>query len=91
MALLHVCLEQFALFHKETTNAHSIAVAKLSNLVFCALGGKANKVKLSDFLPYELKDETNGLKDSTIDAMRWALKNEKMPPAIIGMVGAELG
>ena len=72
-------------------NAQSISTAKLSGLVFSALGGKNKKLNLQDFLPYEIQKSVNDLQDETIEAMKWALKNEKMPPAIIGLIGAELG
>lgn len=59
-------------------------------LVYGALGGKSNKVKIETFLPYEIKNGTNALKESTEEALRWALKNKKMPPVVIGLIGAEL-
>jgi hypothetical protein len=31
------------------------------------------------------------LSESTVSAMKWALKNEKLPPSIVGLIGAELG
>lgn len=71
-------------------NAQSISTAKLSGLVFSALGGKTKKINLEDFLPYQIKKGSNDLQEETIEAMKWALKNEKMPPAIIGLIGAEL-
>lgn len=76
---------------KEDANANSIATAKLGSLVYSALGSKGAKAKLDDFLPYEISKVDNGLKESTIAAMKWALKHQKMPPAIIGLIGAELG
>jgi hypothetical protein len=42
-------------------------------------------------LPYEIKKGSNDLQPETIEAMKWALKHEKMPAAIIGLIGAELG
>jgi hypothetical protein len=77
--------------HREQVNAQSVSTAKLSGLVFSALGGKSQKLNLQDFLPYEIKKSASDLQDETIEAMKWALKNEKMPPAIIGLIGAELG
>jgi hypothetical protein len=46
---------------------------------------------LEDFLPYEIKKGSNDLQPETIEAMKWALKHERMPAAIIGLIGAELG
>jgi len=71
-------------------NAASISTAKLAMVVMGALGTKGGKVKLDQFLPYELDDGTSSLKASTKEALEWALKNEKMPAAIVGMIGAEL-
>lgn len=72
------------------TNASSVATAKLAAMVCSALGGKGNKVKLDQFLPFELDNGTESIKQSTKEALQWALKNEKMPPVIVGMIGAEL-
>lgn len=72
------------------TNAASVSTAKLATVVVSALGGKGTKMKLDHFLPYELEGDNSGLKSSTKEALRWALKNEKMPAAIVGMIGAEL-
>lgn len=91
MQFLRTCLRHLVEAHQERTNADSVATAKLAMLVYSALGGKTNKAKMSDFLPYEVKKDDNGLKESTINAMRWALKHHKMPPSIIGLLGAELG
>jgi hypothetical protein len=89
--LLQICLQHLSEDRQEQANANSIATAKLSSIVLGALGGKKVKVKLEDLLPYEMKKHSNDLRDSTISAMKWALKHETMPPAIIGMIGAELG
>jgi hypothetical protein len=89
--LLQVCTEQLSENKQETINAQSIATAKLSSIVINALGGKKAKIKMEELLPYELKKPSNGIKPSTIAAMKWALKNEKMPPAVIGLIGSELG
>lgn len=72
------------------TNASSISTAKLAMVVMGALGTKGGKVKLDQFLPYELDDGMSSLKPSTREALEWALKNEKLPAAIVGMIGAEL-
>ena len=89
--LLQVCIQHLSEDRQETTNANSIATAKLSSIVLGALGGKKTKVKIEELLPYEIKKGNNALRQSTINAMKWALKHEVMPPAIIGMIGAELG
>lgn len=91
VSLIQACLANLTEARKEQVNANSIATAKLSSLVYSALGGKAAKAKLEDFLPYEINKGDNGLKESTIAAMKWALKNEKLPPSIVGLIGAELG
>ncbi len=72
------------------TNAASISTAKLAMVVMSGLGAKANKNKLDHFLPYEIDNGSSSMKSSTKAALEWALKNEKMPAAIIGMIGAEL-
>lgn len=72
------------------TNAASVSTAKLAMVVMGALGGKTNRAKLDHFLPYELDDGTSTLKPSTKEALEWALKHEKLPSAIVGMIGAEL-
>ena len=89
--LLRVCIQHLVEDYQEKTNAGSVATANLSTIVIGALGGKRNSAKVEDFLPYKVKKQTNGLQDSTISAMKWALQNKKMPPAVIGMIGAELG
>lgn len=88
--LLQTCIKQLSETKQETINAQSISTAKLSSIVVGALGGKKAKVKIEELLPYEIKRNSNTLKESTIQAMKWALKSETMPPAIIGMIGAEL-
>ena len=72
------------------TNASSVSTAKLAMVVCSALGGKGNRNKLDQFLPFELGNDSESLKQSTKEALQWALKHEKMPPAIVGMIGAEL-
>lgn len=72
------------------TNAASVSTAKLAVVVMGALGAKGGKVKLDQFLPYELDDGFSTLKPSTKEALEWALKHEKLPSAIVGMIGAEL-
>lgn len=87
--LLQACIEQLSENKQETINAQSISTAKLSSFVIAALGGKNTKVNMEELLPYAMKKECNGLQKSTIAAMKWALKNEPMPPAIIGLIGSE--
>jgi hypothetical protein len=91
IAFLQTCLENWLEAHKEQVNAQSISTAKLSGLVFSALAGKGKKPSLEDFLPYEIRKGANDLQEETLAAMKWALKHEKMPPVIIGLIGAELG
>ena len=91
VVFIQACLGNLLEAKKEEVNANSISTAKLSSLVFSALGGNNVKTKLEDFLPYEIKKGNDGIKESTMEAMKWALKYEKMPPAIIGLIGTELG
>lgn len=88
---LKTCLRHLVEAHQERVNADSVATAKLAMLVYSAIGGKTGKAKISDFLPYETKKEDGGLNQNTISAIQWALKHHKMPPSIIGLLGAELG
>lgn len=75
---------------QKRTNASSVATAKLATVVCSALGGKGAKPKLDHFLPFELDKGDSAIKQSTKEALHWALKHEKMPPLIVGMIGAEL-
>ncbi len=72
------------------TNAASVTTAKLAMVVCSALGSKGSKLKIDGFLPFEISNNDNKLKPSTKQVLQWALKNEKMPPAIVGMIGAEM-
>ena len=90
MALIKGCLKALVEAEKDMINAKSIATAKLGFLVHSALGGKSARAKLDSFLPYEINKSDAAIKDTTRTAIRWALKNEKMPPAVIGLIGAEL-
>ena len=47
-------------------------------------------MSLESFLPFEKAKDTSGLKETTISAMKWAMKNEKLPPAVVGIIGPEL-
>jgi hypothetical protein len=75
---------------QQEMNAESIATAKLACLVYGALGGKKNSISIEAFLPFEKISRSDGLRDSTIAAIKWAVKNHSLPPAIVGMIGAEL-
>jgi hypothetical protein len=75
---------------QKRTNAASVSTAKLTMAVYSALGTKGNKHKIDHFLPFELDQDDSVMKKSTKEAMQWALKHEKMPPTIVGMLGAEL-
>lgn len=88
---LKAILEEVAESRRQNINAKSIATAKLSSIVISALGGKSAKHKLDDFLPYEMPKTNKDLKISTKEAITWALKHEKLPVAIVGLIGAELG
>jgi DNA-binding protein YbaB len=90
MKLLRAVSENLIKQKQQTINADSIAVAKLACLVHGALGGKKSSVSLDVFLPFEKPKDSNALQDSTVDALKWAMKNEKLPPAVVGMIGAEL-
>lgn len=75
---------------RQSINAESLATAKLSSIVIGALGGKQAKVKIAELLPFELPAGEQNLRESTKEALKWALKNERLPPAIVGLIGAEL-
>ena len=75
---------------QQTINADSIAVAKLACLVHGALGGKKSAISLDVFLPFEKPKNSDDLQESTVEALKWAMKNEKLPSAVVGMIGAEL-
>jgi len=88
--LLRAISEELAEQRQQSTNANSVAVAKLACLVYGALGGKKASVTLESFLPFEKTAQSEGLKESTAAAIKWAVKHHKLPPAIVGMIGAEL-
>jgi hypothetical protein len=75
---------------KQTINAQSISTAKLGMVVIGALAGKKAKTSVTDFLPFESEADPSGMQQSTVDALKWALKNEKLPPVIVGLIGVEL-
>ena len=76
---------------QKRTNAASVSTAKLAVVVSSALGGKGQQLKLDQFLPYDLSKGGDSLPLSTKEALQWVLKHEKLPAAIVGMIGAELG
>jgi hypothetical protein len=88
---LLACIESLEQNRQNVINAESISSAKLGMVVLGALGGKTVKAKLQDFLPFEPPRSEEGLSSATIEAMKWALKHETLPPAVVGMLGAELG
>jgi hypothetical protein len=88
---LMACLKNLSKEHQQNANATSVASAKLGMVVISALGGKNAKAKVQDFLPFEMPKDDTGLSTLTITAMKWALKNETLHPAVVGMLGAELG
>jgi len=59
-------------------------------VVIGALAGKKAKTSVTDFLPFESEVDPTGMQPSTIEALKWALKNEKLPPVIVGLIGVEL-
>jgi hypothetical protein len=75
---------------KQTINAQSISTAKLGMVVIGALAGKKAKTSIADFLPFESEADPSDMQQSTVDALKWALKNEKLPPVIVGLIGVEL-
>lgn len=75
---------------KQTINAQSISTAKLGMVVIGALAGKKAKTSVTDFLPFESEVDPTGMQPSTIEALKWALKHEKLPPVIVGLIGVEL-
>lgn len=71
-------------------NANSVATAKMGAMVASALGSKNNQVKVSDFLPYEMEEDNTSVSERTKEVLKWALKTQKLPAAIVAMVGSEL-
>jgi len=88
--LLKALADSLSKHQQQKANIDGSSVAKLACLVHSALGGKKSSVSIEAFLPFDLPKDKQGIQESTISAMKWALKNEKMPPAIVGMIGAEL-
>lgn len=75
---------------KQTINAQSISTAKLGMVVIGALAGKKANASIGDFLPFESEADPTGLRESTVEALKWVLKNEKLPPVIVGLIGVAL-
>jgi hypothetical protein len=75
---------------KQTINAQSISTAKLGMVVIGALAGKKANASIGDFLPFESEADPSGLRESTVEALKWVLKNEKLPPVIVGLIGVAL-
>ena len=88
--LISDVLESNAKITKMRMNANSVSTAKLGVMVASALGGKSNKAKITDFLPYELEDDESVITESTREALKWALREQKLPAAIVAMLGSEL-
>jgi hypothetical protein len=89
--LLWDVLEHCSKTERTKANAGSMATAKLGTVVVSALGSKGTKVKVSDFLPYEPEKGDGSVSEKTREAMKWALRNQRMPSQIIGLLGEELG
>ena len=83
-------LENNAKVSRMRVNANSIATAKMGAMVASALGSKGAQVKVSDFLPYEIEDKEDGPTESTRQALKWALRTQKLPAVIVAMLGSEL-
>lgn len=90
MRLISDVLENNARLTKMRVNANSVATAKLGTMVATAFGSKNSRVKISDFLPYEMDDSEDGVTQETREVLRWAVKTQKLPPAIVAMLGSEL-
>lgn len=75
---------------QQEINAHSVSTAKLGLMILGAFGQKGAKGRLDDFLPFDREKRENQIEQKTRAAMLWALKNKKMPAAVVGMIGAEL-
>jgi hypothetical protein len=87
--LLQAMLEQASTEQQRLINAHSMSTAKLAVTVVRALGGKTAQAKVDDFLPFE-QAKPNAISSETKEALQWALKTHRLPPVIVGLIGAEL-
>lgn len=83
-------LENGAKTARMRINANSVATAKMGAMVASALGGKGVKVKVNDFLPYEMDSKEVSVSEATKEVLKWAVKTQKLPAAIVAMVGSEL-
>jgi hypothetical protein len=83
-------LDNSARVSRMRANANSVATAKMGAMVASALGSKNNQVKVSDFLPYEMEEDNTSVSERTKEVLKWALKTQKLPTAIVAMVGSEL-
>lgn len=91
VALLWDVLGHCAKSSRTKINGANIATAKLGVLVASALGQKGTQIKVGDFLPYDIEDsEDSGVSEETKEAIRWALKNHKLPAQVLAMVGGEI-
>lgn len=83
-------LESGAKTARMRINATSVATAKMGAMVASALGGKTTKIKVGDFLPYEMDTKENSVTEATKEVLRWAVKTQKLPASIVAMLGSEL-
>jgi hypothetical protein len=83
-------LDNHSKISRMRANANSLATAKMGAMVASALGSKGNQVKVTDFLPYEMEKDTGSVSEETKEVLKWALKFQKLPPAIVAMLGSEL-
>lgn len=83
-------LENGAKTARMRINANSVATAKMGAMVASALGGKSVKAKVNDFLPYEMDSKEVSVSEATKEVLKWAVKTQKLPAAIVAMVGSEL-
>ena len=89
VGLLRTMLEQASTEQQRLINAQSMSTAKLAVTVVGALAGKGARAKVDDYLPFE-QSRPNAISSETKEALQWALKNHRLPPAIVGLIGAEL-
>ena len=88
--LLWDILEHCSKRERTKTNADSMATAKLGTVVVSAVSTNSARVKVSDFLPYEMEAGDSSVSSETKEAMRWALRTKVLPRQIVAMLGAEL-
>ena len=90
MRLITDVLDSGAKTARMRINANSVATAKMGAMVASALGGKTVKVKVGDFLPYEMDNKEDSVSEATKEVLRWAVKTQRLPAAIVAMLGSEL-